>query len=31
MLIRTASFEIEVTRVSIYLRIKGRDWFVSRS
>jgi hypothetical protein len=31
MLIRTASFEFEITRVSLYLRINHRDWFVSRS
>jgi hypothetical protein len=31
MLIRTASFEFEITRVSLYLRINRRDWFVSRA
>jgi hypothetical protein len=31
MLFRTAFLELEVTRISVYLRIKSRDWFVSRA
>jgi hypothetical protein len=30
MLIKTRSFEIEITRRSIYFRCGGRDWFLSR-
>lgn len=30
MLFRTSFLELEVTRVSVYLRVLRRDWFVSR-
>lgn len=31
MLIRTRTFELEVTGTSLYVRIGRRDWFLGKS